>query len=381
MCRERVGAILTSVGAGTKILRVQDFAAAFSAEIAAGCRAALFFSEERRRDCEVLLCGLGPFSPLCALVDDSVPYGIFSLPDEVRAAVGFGKNGIVAARFFATVRGCPCIAVPSSPEARECFFEGSGPPFSGYPLHFPEKVFLNDNFLRSGFGAALSRAALAALCAEELRTDALYSGKERDVSAFSEIAECIRRLRPVGAQAREELFYASALFTLSQRGMPDFACMGMADFLQRQAPAYASHAAFAVLKYCAERMNRLYGRARPRAYFVADYAGRVREAAERTGRSLRALFANVSVPTAEESFARLRVFEETRRKMYVSAQIFSEYVHKAGGVYYAEEGALPDLPLEEGYSLSAELTPLLCAPVLEREFGLLCGSGHMRPGA
>ena len=76
----------------------------------------------------------------------------------------------------------------------------------------------------------------------------------------------------------------------------------------------------------------------------------------------------------EESFARVRIFLESRKKMCVSAALLSDFVQKvARGYYIAEQSVLPQFPLAEAYDLSAELTPLLSVPVLEREFGLLCG--------
>ena len=94
-------------------------------------------------------------------------------------------------------------------------------------------------------------------------------------------------------------------------------------------------------------------------------------AAEQIGCSAKELYENVRVPTAEESFARVEIFAQSRRRMAISARLFAEYVQDvARGYFAAEDRATPLFPLELGYDLSAEMTPLLCVPVLEREFGL-----------
>ena len=163
----------------TQIVRVQDFSSYFQSEFPAGSRAALFFAEgDRGAVPEHLFSALAPFSPLCAAVGQGCASGLFSLPDEVRAVVALGNRAFLAARFFATLRGVACYAVPTSPSAEECFSPSAPPPFSGYPLRAPDKILLCGNFLHVDCGAALAHTALAAVCAEELRTDALFSERK-----------------------------------------------------------------------------------------------------------------------------------------------------------------------------------------------------------
>lgn len=356
----------------TKIVRVQDFSSFFHAEFPAGSRVALFFTEGERSAARThLFSALSPFSPRCAAVGENCASGLFSLPDEVRAVVALGNRAVLAARFFATLRGVGCLAVPTSPSAEECFAPGAPPPFSGYPLRAPDKILLCGNFLHADCAAALAHTALAAVCAEELRADALF-GERKPVQALEAAAGCAASLSLSDGEDRETLFYASALFALSRK-VP-FACMGMADYLRTRLPQKGSKAALSALKTCAERTFTLFERAKPRPFFVPDYAARLRLCAERTGIPYASLRKNVRIPSGEESFERVHIFEQSRRRMADSARFLCDYVRKIACRCDAE-GVSP-AAAEDAYSLSAELTPLLCAPVLEREFGLLCVPAH-----
>lgn len=377
---EKLKKELCARGSETKILHaVPDLAAMFRASIPAGSRAVFLYSEDGRRSVtEYLFRCLEGFSPICALVQGGDWAGAFSLPDDIRAVVGYGSEAILAARFFATIRGCMSIAVPSSPSAEGCFEKQAPKPFAGYPLRYPDFVVPEANCMRHKFGQTLAETSLAALCAEELRTDAIFSGNRYDISVLERIAETVCEVGAEDDQPLEKLFYASALFRLISDSFPDFACKGMVSFLNRRMPQNKSKSAYAVLRYCAQRYLSFCKDAKPRPYYVPDYAGRMRRAAEEAGILPAVVFKNVSVPRAEESFARVRIFSESRRKMIISATLLSEFVQKvARGYYIAEQSALPHFPLAEAYDLSAELTPLLSVPVLEREFGLLCREESM----
>ena len=104
------------------------------------------------------------------------------------------------------------------------------------------------------------------------------------------------------------------------------------------------------------------------------YAERVKCCAAWAGCGEKQLFKNVRVPTAAESFRRAAVFAECRNKLQTSAQLLQSYAEKLRAKYYAAGGERPNFGkniLQEAYEHAAELTPLLCPPVLEREFGLL----------
>lgn len=372
MCEQSLIKKLDASGIRTKIVQASDgVSKAFAKLIGGGCRAVFLFSEEESRErAKRIFEGLRAYSPVCIALGEGAFTDVFSLPDDVRVAVGYGRRAIEAARFFATLRGCACIAIPSTPSVDGCFARSLSD-FAGYPLEYPNWVLLNGDAMRRDFAASMARTAMSALCAEELRTDALFSGNRYSTDALEMAAKAVQSIRAEDEQSRISLFYASALFALQKEELPPFACMGFMNYLTAKMPQNASHAAYAVLRYAAERMTKFWEYANPRAYYVPDYAGRLRAAAEQIGCSAKELYENVRVPTAEESFARVEIFAQSRRRMAISARLFAEYVQDvARGYFAAEARATPLFPLELGYDLSAEMTPLLCVPVLEREFGL-----------
>ena len=116
----------------------------------------------------------------------------------------------------------------------------------------------------------------------------------------------------------------------------------------------------------------------PRPYFVPDYAARAKEAAKYIGEDA---FRNVNVPSAEECFARVQIFSECREHFRTAADVALCRAEKMKERYYRAGGKKPVFrtgALEEAYSLSAELSPMLSVAALERDFGLL---PHMRGGA
>ena len=197
-------------GAETKIIPAEaELAPLLRACIPAGCRAVFVYSEkEKQASAEYILRSLQGFAPLCVCIKDDWT-GLFSMPDEVRAAVGYGSAAIFAARFFATVRGGVSIAVPDAPSAEGCFGREAPAPFAGYPLRFPDFVLLSGNCMRHRFGQALAETSLYALCAEELRTDALFrtggtifplwrrSWKRRESAGQKRKRLCLRSFMPL----------------------------------------------------------------------------------------------------------------------------------------------------------------------------------------
>ena len=92
-------------------------------------------------------------------------------------------------------------------------------------------------------------------------------------------------------------------------------------------------------------------------------------------------FRNVNVPSAEECFARVQIFSECREHFRTAADVALCRAEKMKERYYRAGGKKPVFrtgALEEAYSLSAELSPMLSVAALERDFGLL---PHMRGGA
>ena len=324
-------------------------------------RAALIYDEECTL-AEEVRAALAPFRPACFRLEEGAPYTpLFGLDDTFRAAVGVGERGMAAARFFATVRGGFSLLIPLRPSARGAFERSAPPPCAGYPLKEAD-IFLAPPASLFDSPRSRAEAALAALCAEELRGDALFSGRERDASAFDEVAALA-----LGAGG-EELLCASALFALALRGAPPFAALGTYECLRRQGnmPAFALFSAFSP-RYCA------FPAGEPRPFFVPDYAARIRASARLFGVPERDLYARLRVPRGTESFALSQVFLECRPALLRRAQLLDAYTKKLSRLYFAAGGAAhraARIAAEGAYALSAELSPLLSPPALARELGM-----------
>ena len=317
---------------------------------------------------ESVRASLRAYRPQCILAEGPDPImPLFLLPDDVRAVVAVGPRSALAARFFRTLRGGFAVLLPVRPAADELFAAKAPPPWEGYPLDEPDLVLADGTVLTAAAGA-LAETALAALCAEELELDAAFAESGYEQGGLRRAAQLAAEANILLPEGREELLAASALFCLEKRSLPPFGCERAARALPRGAAA--------VLAYFARRYEDLFARGRPRPYYVPDYVSRIVRAAQVLELPASALFSNVRVPTGEQSF-RLGVrFAQVREKLLGSVRRVSAYAAEIGGRLAAagpKEGVLsvPEQRLAAVYDASAEASPLLTAPALEREFGLL----------
>ena len=339
---------------------------------------------------------------------------LFSLPDDVRAAVGIGARGIAAARCFAALRGGCSLAVPASPSARgiweKCVPAGCG----DYPVRPADLVLFDGAPAAEGGGGgalaaqrtsapalspagmpfadpraggaagvaeALAELAPALAAAEDAEADAVFSGRVGQENAFRPAAEAVRAAAAAFCRAAAEggalssacegVFSASALYFLARRDAPPVAAEEAARLAAEKTKQGYPACAAAVCLYFARRYERLFSAAVPRPYFVPDYCARLARAAAETG---RALFSNVRVPSGEESARLAALFLQARGRLARGAGLFAEGMAGLLRAYFVAGGAPPALPAGLAgalYDLSAELSPLLCGPALERELGLL----------
>ena len=304
--------------------------------------------------------------------------GLFSLPDDVRAAVGVGARGIAAARCFATLRGAYSLAVPAGPTARGIFEERVPAGYGHYPAR-PADLVLFDGERGEGCAEALAETSLAAQFAEDVEIDAVFAGRRRPHGfrrAAELLADAAEKLAAGAAEkngVREALFAASALYFLEKRGAPPFPAEEAARLLAKRTGRPAALCALPACLYFAQRSERLFGFAKPRPYFVPDYCARLARAAEECGEE-RSVFRNVRVPSGEEHFRLHEIFAQARGRLGRSARLASDAAAKLSRAYFAAGGERPSVPaglMPALYDLSAELSPLWSAPALERELGLL----------
>lgn len=322
---------------------------------------------------------LQEFRPVSVILGRTDKFeGMFSLSDEVRAAVGIGERGALAARFFATVRGGYSLAIPLAPYAGGIFepTASANSGWGGYPLRAADYVLADAELLFANFAEGLAQISLAAICAEDLAVDAVFSAerKEFDLRTPADLAVS----SDLSEEGAKQLFCAAALFSVALRGAPAFACTAAAAVLNGRTLRPVAECRLALLGAFARRYLQLFEMGQPRPYFVPDYVGRAEACALWAGADPKRIFKNVRVPTAAESFRRAEVFAESRKKLCTSAQLLAGYAERFCAKYCAAGGVLPrfaQAELEEAYCYAPELTPLLSPPVLEREFGMLpCGA-------
>lgn len=311
--------------------------------------------------------------------------GLFSLPDDVRAAVAVGGRSIAAARFFCTLRGACLVAIPARCSAAEIFCPRSE---GGYPVNEPDAVLFDKNFaLGRAEGAAV--AALSALYAEDIDIDGVFSGARKDagyemlrlsaslaVQVGAKVGRAPKESGRRRAGSGERLFESLCLQEIALMACPRLPSRAFYHLLSGKG-APLGECAFAALHYAQARYAALFENGRPRRYFVPDYAARARRAAEYVGEEA---FANIKVPSAEECFAAAEIFEESRLHFAAAAEALGAYAEKIRRVYYAEGGKKPLFAsgaLEEAFSLAADLSPMLSVGALERDLGAV----HMRGGA
>ena len=334
------------------------------------CGKLLLIADEESAEGAALLRGLfAPFTLLFVLYGKGEgETGLFSLPDDVRAAVAVGRRSIAAARFFCTLRRAYCIAVPDEWGARGALEEKCG---NGYPVSAPDILLFDASFARRARAENVAFAALADAMAEDTEIDAVFSGERKEGYAP------LRPAAKYAAGGAEEVFAATALRILVERSSP--ACPAAAFSRLAEKEAGEGAGTMAALGYTAQRYAAFFGGASPREYYVADYAARAR-AAEPFGGA--AVYKNMRVPDLAENAAHIRVFGECRAHFALSASLLKSRAQSAAEQYYLAGGKVPALSREtlaKLYSLSAELSPLLSVSALERDFGTLphmCGGAY-----
>ncbi len=333
---------------------------------------------EEDTDCSVMeklrfcLQSFRPVSVVLGKRDDFT--GLFSMPDDIRGAVAVGKRSALAARFFCTLRGGYSFAYLQSPSA-DGLFDTAMPEtgaWGGYPLREIDFAVLDTNAGQKA-EKVLAHTALSAVCLQELYTDAVFCGNGPDGGVFERAISLLQGADGKGDRETADLFFASALFCMGLRRCGRFACLEGTELLKRKYPARAQDADMAVLLYYAARYAVFFSKS-PRAFFVPDYAARVCRAVKETGFSMQAIRRNVSVPTGKESFNRERLFAQVKEKLGISAAVladFADTIRKKMLLAGQKPPRFSQEELKEIYDISAELSPLMSPPSLEREFGFL----------
>lgn len=305
--------------------------------------------------------------------------GLFSLPDDVRAAIAVGNGAFCAARYFCTLRGAYCIAVPDRADLYAAFEDPvrlsvSGG-FSRYPAAAPDALYCDLSRICS-FDAAYGALCLCALSAFDCEAHSVFAGGGDASAPYHRFFEDTVRLADFeGQNFRKEILSLSAdLALFRSRRKKRTAAEVFSRLLLKKSGCTGGQAALFSFCYLTERYRHFFQAAKPRAFFVPDYARRIKIAAAYAGEDERALFLKNKVPTAKRTDALAEVFSESRAVFCRKAESVAVYTERVKGGLFAlgaKAPAIDAVRAHEAFSAAAELADTLSVPALMREFGLL----------
>lgn len=319
------------------------------------------------------------FESFCMVVGEKESaIGLFSLPDDVRAAIAVGNGSFYAARYFCTLRGAYCIAVPDDATLSTAFESPVplkvGGERSRYPADPPDAVYCDVQRMR-GYAAAYGDLCLCALSSFDFEVHSVFAGGDLS-SPYRRIFDRAIQLdyREEGA-FKEELLSLSSQYRLlrqknGRRTDTEVFCALMRDKLHCDGGA----AALFSYRYLCERYRHFFKSAVPRDYFVPDYPGRIHIAAAYAGEDERALFLKNRVPTAKRTYDLAEVYRESRTVFYHKAESAAVWSERIKSILFALGVKAPQIDAvraHEAFSVSAELSDTLSVPSLMRDFGLL----------
>lgn len=250
--------------------------------------------------------------------DDALP--LFALPDEIAcvAAVG-GATVMRVARFFAEVRGIPCLLAPTDAMQDGVYERRAYVTIDGVP----SSVFLknaqtvcDETLFASSLNRAAYRVLLARLALLEGRALARFSGEE--ASPFAE------RAYAVLSAPQSVLQKNAALRRLECEGLSCGEGVPLAALLSCENPEYAAYRAL----YALYRAFFVCGK--PRRYVAPDYRAR----AARAG----VPYAAIAIPTEAEYARRALALERMRG---ACADELAR-INREGSAELAYAGGLPD---------------------------------------
>lgn len=275
---------------------------------------------------------------------------LFTMPDGVGAVFAAGgEETLVAARFFAGVRGIPCALAPADGALRGVF-EGEGDVISdGARMRMPLKegeVYCDAAFMRPTLGDALACISLSRLARFEARALAVF-GSEKNLLCEAEPGEI----------SPESIVRANAALRRSER---EGAWRGEGTCLLLM---YRTPDARRAVRELTALYSAFFRCGKPRKYAVANYG----ERAKRAG----CAYGELQIPSPEQ-YARNALMLERRRADFLrelelitqknSAEIDSVYA-------FSKPVAIYNGMSEELLRLPEHCPNGLCA--LIRDFGLL----------
>lgn len=296
----------------------------------------------------------GPRAIAVVFDGDSLP--LFSMPDGVSRVLASGDAALLqAARYFAEIRGVPCVLYPVH-AALDGVLEERGTVRIGreereVPLKAAEGVICDRSKFKGTIPEGYARLLLARLAALEGEALAYFSGMEQPEKRIAEQAADLTAEGIILANFRQR--------EKERNGFPAGEGKALAALLKEHGERYPFWRAYLQLSalYAA-----FFEKGKPRRYFTPDYRKRAASAGE-------AVF---TVPTAEEYVLRAMTLERIRASFARAAAAISDEREEqakimsalAGEVVLRRAGELKYLKI-----LPERAPDGLCAVI--RDFGLM----------
>ncbi len=300
--------------------------------------------------------------------------GLFSLPDDVRAVIAVGESTFHVARYFCTLRNAYCICLPEYADTKNLLDNNVtlniGNSYALYPADIPDAVICDLDFIKD-YGAAYCMLALCGVVFIDFQINSVFSGGA-EISDYG-------------------LLYnlAANVDFKDKKGILDlyFKLLETDENTKLRAPSYVfykllnekfnidrAQAAYFSYCYLSARYKRFFDSAKPRTFFVPDYANRIRYAAKLSKTDERVLFLKNKVPTALRVDSLYDTFCSTRKTFSLKCDSVIAYFQKIKKVVFALGVKAPKIQscvAANVFSASCELSDILSVPSLMRDFGLL----------
>ena len=305
---------------------------------------------------------------------------LFSLPDDVRAAVAVANGAFGIARYFCTLRSAYCILVPTEADLRAAFANPVSLRIvetrSDYPVALPHAVFFDATKI-GGYAGAYGALCMTGLSSLDCEINEVFGGCRRGGKALNELFAETMRLTSTGGNAafREKLLSLSARYAMFC-AQADFCTDGEVffDLLSEQLRCGRGGGALFAFYYLIERYRHFFRWGIPRDFFVPDYPGRMRAAARYANADERSLLLKNKVPSVRRADFQIRTFNETRTVFYRKTESVAVYADRVKSTLFALGAKSPQLSAvqtQEAFSVTAELSDTTSVPSLMRDFGLL----------
>lgn len=300
--------------------------------------------------------------------------GLFSLPDDVRAVIAVGESTFHVARYFCALRNAYCICLPEYADAKNLFDNNVtlniANAYALYPADMPDAVICDLDFIKD-YGAAYCMLALCGAIFIDFQINSVFAGGA-EVSDYGLLYNLAANLDFKDKKGILDLYFRF----LTTDGNTKLRAPSYVFYklLYEKFNVDRAQAAYFTYCYLSARYKRFFESAKPRTFFVPDYANRIRYAAKLSQIDERVLFLKNKVPTVKRLDALYDTFCDTRKTFSLKCESVIAYFEKIKKTVFALGVKVPEIQSDVAlklFSASCELSDILSVPTLMRDFGLL----------